>query len=543
MNTVSIKPDFKSLFESAPALLLVLDVNFNIIAANDNYVAATMIKREEVLGKYIFDVFPNNPDDPETNSVAQLEASLKKVVKTKTADVMAFQKYDVKNPQGIFEEKYWSPVNTPVLNSKGEIDYIIHKVEDVTDFVNLKNEKARIKAKAASNTLSDEQQVYLEKVQQSQRLEAMGQLAGGVAHDFNNILTTIILLGEDLLNNPAMSEGTKKSVLQILKGSEKAKSLTRQLLAFSRKQILTPTTLNLTYVVEDMRDLLNHLLDERFDLVIDVEKNLKNITIDPAQVEQLLINFLVNARDAMPTGGRINLNIQNEYVEQKFSSNHLTVEAGHYVVLTIKDEGIGMDLKTQARIFEPFFTTKEIGQGTGLGLSMIYGIIQNCEGTIKVISELGKGALFKVYFPAVDKPISAQLNTSDRDESNSNSISGKKILLVEDEIELRQALGQVLTSVGYAIHEAENGKEALDILTNKIFEPDLIISDVMMPKMTGPVMAQKLGELGRQEKILFLSGYVDDFLNVNQDAIAKHHFLEKPFQIAALTKKIGQILN
>lgn len=500
-----------------------------------------MVKREDVIGKYIFDVFPNNPDDPESNGVAQLETSLKKVVRTKLPDVMAFQKYDVKNPQGVFEQRFWSPVNTPVLNEKGEIECIIHKVEDVTEFVNLKNEKD--KAKSLVSVISDEALVFLEKAQQSQRLEAMGQLAGGVSHDFNNILTTIILLGEDLLNSPSLSSTAKKSVQQILKGSEKAKSLTRQLLAFSRKQILSPVVLNLTYVVQDMSELLKRLLDERFELIIKIDENLKNIKIDETQVEQVLINLLVNARDAMPKGGRIHLTIENEYVEQKISSNNLSIEAGHYVVLTIKDEGIGMDLKTQGRIFEPFFTTKEIGKGTGLGLSMVYGIIQHSVGTIKVISDLGKGAQFKVYLAAVEQPVTAHAKNNEKSSTSSNYAKGKKILLVEDETELRQAICQVLSSIGYDICEAENGKEALDILTSEKFSPDLIVSDVMMPKMTGPVLAQKLQELGRNDRILFLSGYVDDFLNVNRDTIAKHEFLEKPFQIATLTSKIGQILN
>ncbi len=532
------EPDFKQLFESAPGLYLVLSPDFRIIAVSDNYLRATMVERKNVLGKSLFEVFPDNPDDATATGTKLLRASLERVLEKKVVDVMAIQKYDIRKPAsegGEYEVRYWSPANTPVFDDSQNIKYIIHKAEDVTEFVRLR--QTGIEQNKANQELKLEKD-HLEKVRQSQRMEAMGQLAGGIAHDFNNILATILLSCESSLLKPDTPASVKQNLKDILEGSERAAVLTRQLLAFSRKQVLQPTILNINVVVREIEILLNRLLNEKISFSTDLADGLGNTLIDKGQVEQIILNLVVNARDAMANGGKITISTENVFLDKEMSYGNLEVEPGQYVMLAVSDTGVGMDAPTQARIFEPFFTTKEVGKGTGLGLATVYGIVKQNNGTIWVYSELNKGTVFKIYLPFSDQKVSV-IEKTPRPETE---VSGRTVLVVEDEALLRRAICTALESAGYKVHSASNGAEAV-ILIPQISNLDLVITDVVMPVMGGKELQKQIRNLKIDVKILFLSGYTDDVLADHGLSEDNPAFLEKPFHLNTLLAKVQTLFD
>ena len=438
-----VHADFRALFESAPGLYLVLTTDFEIVAVSDAYLRATMTQRNEILGRGIFEVFPDNPEDPNATGVRNLRASLERVLLAGRADAMAVQKYDIRRPEsegGGFEERYWSPVNSPVITAKGELVYIIHRVEDVTEFIQLKQlGREREKMTEALKTRAEtvEAEVYIraqelaeanrqlrtaneelarlynhighlmaqaddtlrgtapseggrdpvrslitpeemlsrvgrlitdhvrleEQLRQSQKMEAVGRLAGGVAHDFNNLLTVIggysSLVQTGLAEGPAM-----RSVEEVLKATERASNLTKQLLAFSRKQVVQPRVLDLNTVVSGMEALLRRLIGENIPLVTVLAGELAKIKADSNQVEQVIMNLALNARDAMPHGGRLLIETQAVRVGPE---REPTIQPRDYVALVVSDTGHGMDAETKTHIFEPFFTTKEPGKRNRTG--------------------------------------------------------------------------------------------------------------------------------------------------------------------------------
>ena len=529
--------DYKSAFESAPAPYLLLDRKFDIVALSNSYAKATMIKREDVIGRNVFDVFPDNPDDfSSTASAAKLRASLERAVKFKRTDLMAVQKYDVRRPDGIFEERYWSPLNTPVPGADGEVQYIIHRVEDVTELVLLKNaaEQSHVSWPSSENN-------KLERLRQSQRMEVMGQLASGVAHDFNNILATITLTCESTLRKSNVSDSTNDGLTTILDGCNRAASLTRQLLAFSRKQVQQPKALNINTTVSGMHMLLGRVLSENIRLHFELSADLGNTLIDPGQVEQIVLNFAINARDAMPNGGTLTVITQNADLDVAMTTGKLSVKPGKYVKLSVSDTGVGMSPATQARIFEPYFTTKPEGKGTGLGLATVYGIVQQNNGTILCYSELGHGSVFKIYLPLDGQP--ADVPAPEVGPLTPLQAAGKTILVAEDEPQLRHAIVSTLKAQGYKLIEAENGERVLEILGARPGSVDLIVTDVVMPRMGGQELTRQLTALGLKTKILYLSGYTQDVLDSHGVEQSHPHFLEKPFRLDALLAKIREILS
>lgn len=532
-------PEFKQLFESAPGLYLVLRPNFEICAVSDSYLKATLVKREQILGKNLFEVFPDNPNDPTATGVSQLTASLKRVLENKTADTMAIQKYDIRRPDGRFEERYWSPFNCPVLDEDHKVKFIIHRVEDVTELMILKKE--RIDQSTLAAELKSEKD-NSEKIRQAQRMEAMGQLAGGVAHDFNNLLATILLTCESGLEDPTITDNEKVRLREILSCSQRGASLTRQLLAFCRKQILQPKVLCLNTTIESLKFLLRRLLREDIQLETRLFKDLSATYMDPGQIEQVILNLVINAQDAMPKGGHVTISTSNVRLDRSMASGNMNVEPGNYILLSVQDTGIGMDSQTQARIFEPFFTTKDIGKGTGLGLSTVYGIVKQNNGTIWVYSEPGKGTVFKIYFPAMkEKAKTSEILEEATSKIDLNANRSYTILLAEDEDQLREAVADALKRKGYVVYETENGARALSFLRENRNLIDLVITDVVMPEMDGPTLAQKMSEMGIDTTVLFLSGYIESDV-----AIPPHlhsFFLEKPFSLSALTRKVSEILR
>ncbi|MEW6659506.1 MAG: PAS domain S-box protein [Thermodesulfobacteriota bacterium] len=374
---------------------------------------------------------------------------------------------------------------------------------------------------------------------QAQKMEAVGRLAGGVAHDFNNLLTAITGYGEIILMDLRRDDPLRLNVEEILRAADRATSLTQQLLAFSRKQILQPRGINLNDNLTDMRGMLQRLIGEDIELILALEPELGTVTADPGQIEQIVMNLAVNARDAMPQGGKIILETGNFFLDEVYTQRHLEVAPGSYVMLAVSDNGPGIDVETQNHIFEPFFTTKERGKGTGLGLATVYGIVKQSGGHIWVYSEPGQGATFKIYLPRVD----AVAEAVKAGKPVELPYGGETILVVEDEDALRALICKTLKKFGYRVLEARHGGEAL-LICEEATEPiHLMLVDVVLPQMSGPRIAARMAHLQPEMKVLFMSGYTEN-------AIVHHGlldqglpFIPKPFKPVTLVRKVREVLD
>jgi len=391
--------------------------------------------------------------------------------------------------------------------------------------------------KSAEEELKDKERQLL----QVQKMEAIGRLAGGVAHDFNNLLTAIIGYTDILLLHPKLEQELKKYVEQIKNSSDRASSLIQQLLAFSRRQMMQAKTFDLNKLVANIDKMLRRLIGEDIELFTVFEKDLGLIKADPGQIEQVIMNLAVNARDAMPTGGKLIIETKNIKLDQAYFENRVNGQPELYIMLCVTDTGIGMDEETKRHIFEPFFTTKEIGRGTGLGLSTVYGIVKQSGGYIWVYSEPDKGTTFKCYFPRVDDAI---LEQESKQEKSLMQGGRETILLVEDEFIVRNLISNILKHYGYTVIESENGEKALEVRAQCSEQPvDMLITDVVMPGISGRVLADRLQSVYPEMKVLYISGYTDD-------AIVRHGvldhgipFLQKPFAPKDLAKKVREILD
>jgi signal transduction histidine kinase/ActR/RegA family two-component response regulator len=378
-----------------------------------------------------------------------------------------------------------------------------------------------------------------EQLRQSQRMEAVGRLGGGIAHDFNNLLT-VIRGNTELLLEEATTAHLRAEVDEIRKAADRATELTTQLLAFSRQQVLAPKVLELNAVISNMEGFLRRLLGEDVELSTRSQPGLGRVKADPGQVEQVIMNLAVNARDAMPQGGRLSVALDNVHLDQKYAREHPDVAPGNYVRMQVTDSGVGMDQATCSRIFEPFFTTKPAGQGTGLGLSTVYGIVQQSGGHIRVGSEIGKGTTFEIYLPQVTEPAAkiAQ-RPGDRDIPRGT----ETVLLVEDENGVRELVNQILVKHGYKVISAAEGEEALLICANTTQPPDLLLTDVVLKSMNGGELAQLLMARYPNLKVLYMSGYSDDAVEHRGVFSDNSAFLQKPFSTRALMQKIREVLD
>jgi PAS domain S-box-containing protein len=375
---------------------------------------------------------------------------------------------------------------------------------------------------------------------QAQKMESVGRLAGGIAHDFNNLLTVITAYSELLIEDLPADNARRADLEQVLDAARKAANLTRQLLAFSRRQVLEPKVVNLNEVVTGIEKMLKRVIGEDVDLVVKRAPALGAVRIDPGQIEQVIMNLAVNARDAMPKGGKLTIETATMELDVGYAMTHPSVAAGTYVLLAVSDTGVGMDEATKQRIFEPFFTTKEVGKGTGLGLATVYGIVKQSGGHVSVSSELGRGTTLKIYLPCVFAPVEALLPAEAPAEVQGD---GETILLVEDEAIVRKVARRVLEQRGYAILEADRPNTALSLAAAAAEPPDLLVTDVIMPELDGPELARRLEARWPGLKVLYLSGYADE-------AIARHglleagvSFLQKPFTPEALARKVRQVLD
>ncbi len=379
-----------------------------------------------------------------------------------------------------------------------------------------------------------------EQLRQTQKLEGVGRLAGGIAHDFNNLLTVINGFSALAMRELKPEDPLFSNLEEIKKAGERATSLTRQLLAFSRKQVLQPKILNLDTVVTDMEKMLQRIIGENIDLRAVLEPTLGNVNADPGQIEQIILNLVVNARDSMPNGGKLTIETDNVYLDEEYVKEHVGAQLGPHVVLAVTDTGHGMDQKTIARIFEPFFTTKEMGKGTGLGLSTVYGIVKQSGGNIWVYSEVGLGTTFKVYLPRVDDDADEYRRTI---EDKKVASGNETILLVEDEDMLRRLARQTLKGQGYQILEAANGADAIALAGQHEGVIHLLLTDVIMPGMNGREVASRLLETRPETLVLFMSGYTDDAI-VHQGVLDESaNFIQKPFSPDGLGRRVREVLD
>jgi len=376
-----------------------------------------------------------------------------------------------------------------------------------------------------------------ERLRQSQKLEAIGQLAGGVAHDFNNLLTVIGGYSSILLGKLPQDSPHRSSIEEIKKAGDRASGLTRQLLAFSRKQILQPKVLDLNVVVTDLEKMVRRLIGEDIDLLSVTSPSLGKVRADPGQIEQVLLNLIVNARDAMPKGGKLTIETRNVVLSGDYAHRH-AAQPGSYVMLAVSDTGCGMDPTVQPRIFEPFFTTKGSGKGTGLGLATVYGIVKQSGGNIWVYSEVGRGSTFKIYLPRVDE-------AAEGEEVISKSIpqGTEMVLLVEDEDQVRAILKHILEGQGYQVLAASNGEEALSISQDLKRDIRLMITDVVMPQMSGRELAERVLTVRPSLPVLFMSGYTDDAIVRHGLLDEKLNFIQKPFDSTTVARKVREVLD
>jgi hypothetical protein len=378
------------------------------------------------------------------------------------------------------------------------------------------------------------------QLRQAQKMEAIGNLAGGIAHDFNNLLTVINGYSTMTLQLLKTDDPVRPNLEEIKEAGDRAASLTRQLLAFSRKQILEPKVLDLNAVVTNLDKMLQRLIGEDIALQTALAPALGRVKADPGQIEQVLMNLAVNARDAMPQGGRLTIETTNVELDGHYAAQHVAVPPGLYVMLAVSDTGSGMDTETQAHIFEPFFTTKGQGKGTGLGLSTVYGIVKQSGGYIWVYSEPGLGTTFKIYLPRVD----AQAEALEPHSSRQESLQGTEtILLVEDEERVRRLARAILAGHGYSVLEAPNGAEALRISEQHGGAIHLLVTDVVMPGMSGGELASRLIAKHLHMKVLFVSGYTDDAIVRHGVLQAGIPFIQKPFTPSTLARKVRDVLD
>jgi nitrogen-specific signal transduction histidine kinase len=379
-----------------------------------------------------------------------------------------------------------------------------------------------------------------EQLWHAQKMEAVGQLAGGIAHDFNNLLTAILGYCNLVLDDVPNEDPLRVDLEEIRTAGERAASLTRQLLAFSRRQMLQPQVVDLNALVASMQKLLRRLVSEEIEVVTALAHDVPAVRADPTSLEQVLVNLAVNARDAMPNGGRLTIETSPAHLDAAFAASHVPMAPGHYVRLTVADTGVGMDEATRGRIFEPFFTTKEQGKGVGLGLATVYGIVKQNGGYIWVDSERGRGAVFTIYLPL------AEITPSVRRADGSSVVDTRRrgwetVLLVEDEDAVRTLAREVLRRHGYVVLEARHGVDALRVAERHPDEIHLLVSDLVMPHMSGSDLAKRLSAGRPKMKVLFMSGYADRV--VHRDVTQGVAFVQKPFTPETFARKVRSVLD
>jgi signal transduction histidine kinase len=379
-----------------------------------------------------------------------------------------------------------------------------------------------------------------EQLRQSQKMEAIGRLAGGIAHDFNNLLTVIKGYSQLSLLNLEQSHPLRAGVENIQSAADRASDLTYQLLAFSRRQIMEMKVIDLNTVLKNLEKMLKRMIGEDIELVFVLAEDLGRVKADSGQIDQVLLNLAVNAKDAMPKGGKLTIETAKVFLDEAYARNHAGVIPGHYVMFSVSDTGVGMTPEVKERVFEPFFTTKEAGKGTGLGLSTVYGIVKQSGGNIWVYSELGKGTTFKIYLPEVEESLEKRVGKVEEKEPPHGN---ETILIVEDDEKVRELAVQILEKYGYTILKASQGNEALSICEEHKGLIHLMVTDVVMPGMDGQELVKYFRCQHPETKVLYMSGYTDNTI-VHHGVLEKGmNYMQKPFTVEGLAKKVREVLD
>lgn len=533
--------EFENIFNFIPGIYFILDINFNILTINNECEGNIVNSKKEIIGLSFFKIFYNKSNKIEAKSLEILKKYLYNVIKEKCSNYISVQKYNIlKNisNNSTYEERYLRFLNTPVLSDNGKVDFIIVKVDDVTDSMKLK----LLNIKSNEDFLGLRFQTSIkEKIQHAQRLESIGMLTGGIAHDINNMLTIVNLNCDIILNSSqTISNVVRKQCEQIKKTCKHTGKLLQQILLFSKKKKTENKVININYLIQDIEKMLIRLLSENITLELDLDNSVKDIFADSIQIEQIILNLVINSRDAILNSGKIIIKTQNiNFKEDCIFGSH-KILAGNYVLLSIIDDGIGMEPETQSRIFEPFFSTKEEGKGTGLGLATVFKIVENYKGTIDVISELNKGTVFNIYLPSTDLKYNLILDDFEKEE---NFRGNESVLIVEDKEELKESMATTLKHYGYNVIAVSSSIEALNIIQTVDNKIHIIITDIVLPKINGKLMVDKILEVFPKLKVIFLSGHSDEILDLNGIENNNKCLLRKPFTMIDLLSRIRKSLS
>ena len=503
---------FRLITENADDLITVIDLDGRRLYTSPGYSKIFGYSADELVGTPIDEQI--HPDDREAIHTVRLET---------------FEKGSAPRQEYRFRQKdgEWHTLESnasPVRNQKGEIEKIVVVSRDITD------------RKLAEQMLRQRD----DQLRQAQKMEAVGRLSGGIAHDFNNLLGVIIGYSESLEHQLSADDPLRKSAEQIRKAGERAAALTHQLLAFSRQQVLQPKILDLNAVVVDMGVMLRRLIGVDIELTTRLDSQLGRVKADQSQIEQVIVNLAVNARDAMAEGGSLVIETSNTYVDETLARGLPFLRPGPHILLTVSDTGTGMDLATQRHIFEPFFTTKSPGKGTGLGLATVYGVVKQSGGVVGVDSKPGKGSRFKIYLPQAESSVATPASDHVRAETSGGNDT---ILLVEDEEALLSLTAAVLTESGYTLLTARDGIQALEVARTFHQPIHLLLTDVAMPRMGGPALARHMADLRPGIRVLFMTGNAGRDSGLETDLPASIEPLTKPFSHVALIKYVRQALD
>lgn len=497
--------------DSSADAIYILDTDRVIIRANQAFYKMTASTPDKAIGRHITEiVHPHGELEP--CPVCQAQEAKKDAVIIMEAD-------DPDNPAGVPLE-----IIVKVARDKGgKVLSIFMSLHDLT----------------AGRKLIEEKRILEDQLRQAQKMESIGRLAGGIAHDFNNILTTILGYSELVLMEMADNDPFREEIEVIRSAGEKAAGLTRQLLAFSRKQVMDKKPVSINKIIQEISKLLGKMIGEDIIITTVMEAVPGVVDADQGQIEQVLMNLIVNARDAMPCGGRLIIETQNVTFDQEYVKAHPEVEAGEYVMMSVTDFGEGISRDAIEHIFDPFFTTKEQGKGTGLGLSTVYGIIKQHNGHIYAYSEIGRGTTFKIYFPA-----SSQLIAEPAAEKGESLAAGTEtILIVDDEPSIRRLIIDTLEPFGYTCLEASCGADALRLIQTTTEKIDLLLTDVIMPGMNGKELADKVSRDDQAIKTIFISGYTENTIAHHGILDPEINYIQKPLTPTVLIRKLRQVLD
>jgi len=496
---------YRTLVEGVRDIIFALSPEGTIASLNPAFETITGLRREEWVGQPFERLV--HPED--------LPLALELLGRVVRGEVRPASQFRVRTAKGDYRVGEFSA--TPQLH-EGRLVGILGIGRDVTERVQLE-----------------------QQLRQAQKMEAVGRLAGGIAHDFNNILTAITGYADLLLEDLGATDPRRQDADEIHKAADRAAGLTRQLLAFSRQQVLQPTVLEVNKLVSDLEKMLRRLLGEDVELGTRLAPTTGRVKADPGQLEQVIMNLAVNARDAMPNGGKLTLETGNVDLDEAYAADHYPARAGPFVLLAVSDTGIGMSEETQAHMFEPFFTTKEKGKGTGLGLATVYGIIKQSGGFIWVYSEVGHGTTFKLYLPRVEELAE---RASQPAQAPARAARGTEtVLVVEDEAPVRSVARQVLERHGYTVLEAPSAEAALDIATRYSGTIHLLLTDVVMPGLNGRELASRLATMRPDARVIFMSGYTDDAVTRHGVLEPGSAYVQKPFTPDAIARKVRELLD